>query len=210
VAPDLPVMVLTSRRIVLMRNFTVLIVSVFVFGALALGQAEPKPIEVPNTEFYGGYAYQYADTSGNNFVDVNSTSLNGFAIEFSRYPHSKLGYTIDVSWGTNGSVDPTGISYSRTTYMVGPAYRLHQFGFLTPSLHVLGGVVHDKFSEPTNLPSTFNQTDLDFSAAAGATFDGTLSRHLAVRIAQVDYLYTHLYGTSQSSFRYTGGVVVRF
>lgn len=203
-----------------MRKLTVLFISVLVFSALALAQMEPKPLVVPNTELFFGYAFQHAGTSGSNLVkingvntdlvDVSSTNLNGFAIEFSHYLHSKFGYTIDVYRGSNKSVDRTGIKYVRTSFMAGPTYRLNQMGFFTPSVHLLGGVDHDDFSVPTTLPSTFDQKDLDFAALAGVTLDGNLSRRLAVRLAQVDYLYTHHYGTSQSSFRYAGGVVLRF
>jgi hypothetical protein len=143
-------------------------------------------------------------------VNVNSTNLNGFAFEFTHYLHSKFGYTIDVARGSNSAVDPTGIKYTRTSYLAGPSYRLHNIAFLTPSVHVLAGVDHDDFTIPTTLPSQFDQKDLNFAALGGVTFDGNLSAHLAVRLAQVDYLYTHHYGTNQSSFRYAGGLVVRF
>jgi hypothetical protein len=46
--------------------------------------------------------------------------------------------------------------------------------------------------------------------AAGATVDGNLSRHLGIRLAQVDYVITDHYSSIQSGFRYTGGVVIRF
>jgi hypothetical protein len=192
-------------------------VFVLAFAALAMAQMEPKPFEVPNTEIFVGYAYQYADTSGANvavpsfgLVNATSTNLNGVAFEFSHYFHSRLGFTIDLARGSNSAVDSTGIKYSRTSYMAGPTYRLHEIAFLTPSVHVLAGFDHDDFTIPTNLPSTFDQKDLNFAAAAGVTLDANLSRHLAVRMAQVDYLYTHHYGDNQSSFRYCGGVVIRF
>jgi hypothetical protein len=203
-----------------MRKFTASFVFVLVFGAFALAQMEPQPLVVPNTELFLGYTFQHADTSGSNLVqvggvptnlvNVDSVNLNGFAFEFSHYLPSKFGFTIDIARGSNSKVDSTGIKYVRTSYLAGPSYRLRQWGFLTSSVHVLAGVDHDDFTIPTTLPSTFDQTDLNFAAAAGVSFDGNLSRHLAVRLAQVDYLYTHHYGTNQSSFRYAGGVVARF
>jgi hypothetical protein len=191
-----------------MRKFTILLVSLLAFGAFALAQMEPKPMEIPKTEFFLGYAYQRAGTSGSNVVD--STNLNGFAFEFSHYFHSNnLGYTVDISRGSNKAVDSTGIKYVRTSYLAGPTYRLHGAGFFTPSVHALAGIDHDDFTVPqTN--TTIDYKSNDFAAAAGVSFDGNLSRHLAVRIAQVDYLYTHHYGTNQSSFRYSGGIVARF
>jgi hypothetical protein len=199
-----------------MRKCIVFLVFVLAFAACAMAQIEPPRLEAPKTEFFLGYAYQRADTSGSNLpgnglVNVSSTNLNGFAFEFSHYLHGKFGYTVDVARGSNSAVDSTGIKYLRTSYMAGPTYRLHEIGFFTPSIHVLAGVDHDSFTIPSPaIASTFTQTDLAFAAAAGVTFDANLSRHLAVRLAQVDYLYTQHYSTNQSSFRYSGGVVVRF
>ncbi len=78
-----------------MRKFAASFVFVLVFGAFALAQMEPQPLVVPNTELFLGYAYQHADTSGSNLVqiggvptnlvNVDSTNLNGFAFEFSHY-----------------------------------------------------------------------------------------------------------------------------
>jgi hypothetical protein len=199
-----------------MRKLTVLLASILVLSAYAAAQMERKPMEIPKTELFIGYAYQHADTSGTyagtqTIVSTESTNLNGFAFEFSRYVHGNLGYTIDLARDSNKSVDSTGLRYVRTSYMGGPSYRLHQHGFLTPSVHVLAGVDHGVFTVPEpNIGTSFTYANTEFAAAGGVTFDGNLSRHLAMRLAQVDYLYTHHYGTNQSSFRYAGGVVVRF
>lgn len=194
-----------------MRKFTVLVLSIIVFGAFASAQLEPQTVAVPKTEVYVGYTFQRAGVSGYNIpdVNVNSTNLNGFAIGFSHYLHSNLGYMVDISRGTNSAVDSTGIKYVRWTYMAGPTYRLHNFLFFTPSVHALAGFDRDDFTVPQGF-TVLDYTNTDFAAAAGVTFDGNLSRHMALRLAQLDYLYTHNYGANQSSFRYTGGLVVRF
>lgn len=191
-----------------MRKFTVLLASVFAFGAIAMAQMEPKPLEVPKTEAYFGYDYQYADTTGSSIV--NSTNLNGFALEFSHYMHSNnFGLTLDISHASNSRVDSTGIKYSRSDYMAGPTYRFRSVGFFTANVHALAGFDRGNFTVPeTSTELSYQNTD--FAAAAGVTVDGNLSRHLGIRLAQVDYLYTHHNNAGQNSFRYTGGVVVRF
>ena len=200
-----------------MRKFAAVFMSVLFCGAFAMAQLEPKLFEVPKTELSIGFAYQHADLSGsfaptNDIVTENSTGLKGFAIEFSHYMYRNLGFTVDVARNSNKAVDSTGIGYVRTTYLAGPSYRLHRYGFFSPSVHVLAGVDHGTFTVPNGPPNgtvlTFGDTD--FAAAAGGTLDGNLTKHLAIRLAQVDYLYTHNYGANQSSFRYVGGVVVRF
>ncbi len=200
-----------------MRKFTALVFCVVALGALALAQIQQPAVQTPRSELFVGYAFQHADTSGRDLAtraggfDVNSTNLNGFAFEFSHYWHSNFGLTVDFSRDSNGAVDSTGTEYVRSTYMAGPSYRLHKNLFLfTPSVHALAGLDHDNFTVPNSSGGVFNLTDTNFAAAGGVSFDGTLSRHLAVRVAQLDYLYTRNYGTHQSSFRYCGGVVVRF
>jgi hypothetical protein len=200
-----------------MRKFAAVFVFVLVCGAFAMAQLEQNIFEVPKSEVSVGYAYQHAGLSGslvptNGNVTETSTGLNGIAVEFSHYMHGNLGFTIDFAWDKNNSVDPTGIGYTRTSYLAGPSYRLHRHGFFSPSIHVLGGADHGKFTVPAGVAAStvFTYTNTDFAIAGGGTVDGNLTPHVAIRLAQVDYLYTHNYGSNQSSFRYVGGIVVRF
>ncbi len=197
---------------IFMRKLTVLVLSVLALGAFAVAQMEPQPLVVPKTELSVGYTFQYIGLSGYNLPGVNSsnTTLNGFAIEFSHYFRGNFGFTADYSRGSNNYVDNTGIKYTRSTYMAGPSYRLPNFLFFTPSVHALAGLDHDDFTIPESTPTVLDFRNTDFSGAAGVTFDGNLSKHIAVRLAQLDYLYSHNYGSGQSSFRYTGGLVIRF
>jgi hypothetical protein len=196
-----------------MRKFTVLFAFILVFGAFALAQMEPKPIEVPKTELFLGYSFQHADTSGSDIAD--STNLNGFAFDYAHYFHSSklgnLGYMFEIGRGSNSKVDSTGIKYTRVTYLGGPTYRVHNFGFVTAAVHALAGVDHGDFTVPyANTATVIDYTDTAFAIGGGVSVDGNLSRHIAIRLAQVDYLYTNHNSTNQSSFRYAGGVVVRF
>jgi len=199
-----------------MRKFAAVFLFVLFCGVFALAQQEPL-FAVPKNEIYFGYAYEHASLNGglagtNGLVTDTSSGLNGFDIEYShylKYLHGNLGYTIDFSRNSNGAIDPTGIGYSNETYVAGPTYRLHRYGFFSPSIHVMAGGAHSKFTVPSE-GTKFFFTDTDFAALAGGSLDGNLTPHIAIRLAQVDYDYTHHYGTSQSSFRYLGGVVIRF
>lgn len=199
-----------------MRKFAAVFLFVLVGGVFAMAQTAPL-FAVPKNEISLGYAYEHASLNGgfagtDGLVTDSSASLHGFAGEFSHYMHymnGNLGYTVDFSYDTNSKVDPTGIGYSTQTYEAGPTYRLHRYGFFSPSIHVLAGASRSKFTVPSN-GTKFFFTDTDFAALAGGTLDGNLTPHIAIRLAQVDYDYSHHYGTSQSSFRYLGGVVFRF
>jgi hypothetical protein len=198
-----------------MRKLIVVIVSVLVLGAFALAQVEPKPLEVPKTELFIGYAYEHADTSGSSGVvtstDVSSINLNGFSFEFAHYfRNSNLGFMVDVARISKSRVDSTGIKYVSTSYLAGPSYRFHKTGFFIANVHALAGVDHAEFTVPENNPTSLDFKNTDFSAAAGVGVDANLSRHVGIRVAQVDYVYSNHYNTNQGSFRYTGGVVLRF
>jgi hypothetical protein len=204
-----------------MRKFTAVFLFVLFCGVFALAQTEPAEpaelsnhFEVPKTEISFGYAYQHASLNGgfaatDDLVTDSSTGLNGFAVEFSHYFHGNLGYTIDVSRTSKKAIDPTGIGYVSESFVAGPSYRLHRYGFFTPSIHVLAGADHATFNVPAS-GAVFSFTNTDFAALAGGALDGNLTPHIAIRLAQVDYDYTHHYGANQSSFRYLGGVVIRF
>jgi hypothetical protein len=199
-----------------MRKFAAVFLFVLIVGVFAMAQKAPL-FAVPNNEISFGYAYQHASLDGGftgtgGLVTESSAGLKGFGVEFSHYTHylhGNLGYTVDFSFDTNKAVDPTGIGYSDESYTAGPTYRLHRYGFFSPSIHVLAGASHSKFTVPSN-GTNFLFTDTDFAALAGGALDGNLTPHIAIRLAQVDYDYTHHYGSSQSSFRYLGGVVFRF
>jgi hypothetical protein len=199
-----------------MRKFAAVFMFVFFCGVFAMAQQVPL-FAVPKTEISFGYAYQHASFNGGlvgteNLVTDTSAGLNGFAVQFSHYLHNlngNLGYMIDVSRDSNKAVDPSGIGYVNESYVAGPTYRLHRYGFFSPSVHVLAGVSHATFNVPAN-GTTFSFTDTDFAALAGGTLDGNLTPHIAIRLAQFDYDYTHHYGANQSSFRYLGGIVIRF
>jgi hypothetical protein len=198
-----------------MRKFVVVLAVILGCGAFAAAQMEQKPFEVPGSELFIGYAHEYANISGSyagtlNTVNGHSTGLNGFAFEAGHYLHNNLGFIIDIARESNSKVDSTGVGYVRTSYLGGLGYRLRNYGFFSPSVHVLGGVDHGEFTVEENLPSKFTFINTEAAVAAGATLDGNLSHHVAIRMAQVDYLYTHHYGTNQNSFRYAGGLVVRF
>jgi peptidoglycan-associated lipoprotein len=194
-----------------MRKFAAVFMFILVCGVFAVAQMEPTLFEIPKTEVSVGYAYQHAGSINpiNESGTINSTGLTGFAFEFSHYFYGNLGLTIDIARDSNKAVDPEGDGYVRTTYVGGPTYRLHRYGFFSPSLHVLAGVDRATINIAAG-SAVLSAHDTDFAALAGGTLDGNLTKHLAIRLAQVDYLYTHNYGTNQSSYRYLGGIVFRF
>jgi hypothetical protein len=197
-----------------MRKIAAAVLWILCFGAFAFGQEGAKEFRVPNSEISASFAYEHAGLAGSSApthgaVRQGSANLHDFAFGFSHYFYGRAGFTAEIAHVSNSAIDPTGISYVRTSFLAGPTVRLHRYGFFSPSVHVLGGVDRATFTVP-NVGSTFTFQNTDFAIAGGGTVDGNLSPRLAVRLAQVDYLYTHHYGTGQSSFRYLAGLVFRF
>jgi uncharacterized protein YcfL len=200
-----------------MRKFTVVVISVFFMAACAAAQMANTRFDIPRNEMYIGYAFEQSQTSGisklsGGDVDVDSTSLNGVAFEYAHYMQDHLGFILDLAHESNSKVDSTGIKLTHSSYMAGPAYRVHHWGFFSASVHGMGGVEHSVFTSPQSGQGNFSIVYDSWSGAAavGATVDGNLSPHVGVRLAQVDYVYTHHYSSNQNTFRYSGGVVFRF
>jgi len=166
---------------------------------------------------YIGYAFEHSQTSGisklsQGDVNVDSTSLNGVAFEYAHYLQNHLGFILDLAHESKSKVNSTGIKLTHSSYMAGPAYRVHHWGFFSASVHALGGVEHSVFTSPQGGPGNFSivYDSWGGAAAAGGAVEGNLSPHIGVRLAQVDYVFAHHYSSNESSFRYSGGVVFRF
>jgi opacity protein-like surface antigen len=92
---------------------------------------------------------------------------------------------------------------------------------LTPFVHALFGVSTFHFNAPAFGGSpAFSESDNAFSFAFGGGLDWKVTRHIAIRLAQVDYQQTRLLHTiavqslvspdNQNNFKYSGGIVIRF
>jgi opacity protein-like surface antigen len=181
--------------------------------------------ESTTTEIFGGYSL--LRNSGNN--------LNGWNAQGTMNVMPHLGITADVSgnYQTVGSLSPmSGTFFSANqrlyNFLVGPRLstafdRFSVFG------HTLFGVAHSSLGAGVTLPiiggvSRRLTSANSFAMALGGGVDIEISRHLAIRAGQLDYLYTRFNPTDaistgffsnslsghQNSFRYSTGIVFRF
>jgi opacity protein-like surface antigen len=181
--------------------------------------------ESTTTEIFGGYSL--LRNSGNN--------LNGWNAQGTMNVMPHLGITADVSgnYQTVGSLSPmsgTFFSVNQRLYnfLIGPRLstafdRFSVFG------HTLFGVAHSSLGAGVALPiiggvSRRLTSANSFAMALGGGVDIEISRHLAIRAGQLDYLYTRFSPTDaistgffsnslsghQNSFRYSTGIVFRF
>jgi hypothetical protein len=180
--------------------------------------------ETPKAAIFGGYSF--LRNSGNN-----SQGWDGQAtFNFNRY----LGVTADVGGNfrtiASFSLLP-GLSASANqrlyTFLFGPTVTAN-FGRSAVFGHALFGAARASSSAGIGLPiiggiSTGLSNATAFAMAFGGGIDIGISRHVAIRAAQIDYVRTQFnsldaltagFSTStrgaQNSYRYSGGIVFRF
>jgi len=186
--------------------------------------ARPAGSEIETrATIFGGYSYLRNNSNGFRGWEGQGT------FNFNRY----LGVTADLS-GT--SVTPFG--FSALGFSAGTYQRLNNYLFgptITANLgrsvvfgHALFGEAHSSLGAGVSVPiiggiSTGITSANAFAMAFGGGIDVGLTRHLAIRAVQVDYLRTQFnatdalsnglsssLGNRQNSFRYSSGIVFRF
>jgi hypothetical protein len=178
-----------------MRNY-ILAGLILLTASFARAQSDSK------VDVFGGYSYFNQDTNG----ATDRLNLNGWTASATYNFHKYLGATAEFS-GEYGS--PTIASVSTTdhqhTFLFGPTVNFLRTDKLTLFGHALFGVADSSLSV-----AGVSSTDNGFAMALGGGADYNLNKRFGVRLAQVDWMRTSVFGTDQNNFRYSGGVVVHF
>jgi opacity protein-like surface antigen len=91
-------------------------------------------------------------------------------------------------------------------YLFGPRVTYRSYGRLAPFAHVLFG--GERFTaSATGLGSASSNS---FALALGGGADYNLRGHFAIRLIQVEYLYTNFGGVRQNNARIEAGIVYRW
>lgn len=170
--------------------------------------------DAPRAEIFGGYQFVRAN-SGVQIGGIDTFALNGWNGSLSGYFNRYVGITTDIA-GTYGtpkvqfpSVGEIGVNTHLYTFMAGPVLRAANKSPFQPFAHVLFGGAH--VSGSVDAPGvSVSGSDTGFAWAAGGGLDFKLLPLIGIRPVQVDFLQTHIGGNSQSNFRYSAGVVLRF
>jgi len=164
--------------------------------------------EAPKAEVFGGYSYMRQD--GGDFGGIN---MNGWNASFNYNLSNVLGLKADFSGHYKNDVFVTSINGRRVagdtsdfTFLFGPQFTLRKYGKITPFAHTLFGGVRGKTK--VSIPGTvISDTDTVFGAALGGGVDLKLSRNLAFRMIQADYLLTRSNGQTGNNLRISTGLV---
>jgi opacity protein-like surface antigen len=150
-------------------------------------------------EVFAGYQWTSVDVGSG----VSRQNFNGWDAALSGYFNKNVGITADFSgnYKTVGGAD-----VKVYTYMFGPTFRA-PMEKATPFVHALFGAAHASASA-----SGFGGIGSDnaFAYAIGGGLDYDVSKNVAVRVGQFDFLGTRFSSETQKNFRYSGGIVFKF
>jgi len=182
-----------------MRKFVCLLGLVFLFSFTAAAQ------DVPKIDLFAGYSFLHTSPG----ISVPSFNANG-GVASAAFNFTNWGsLVLEVGGIHTSNINGADVDATAITYMAGPKISLFHRSKFTPFAQALFGFV--------NTNPGFNFTTLnhnDFAMSPGVGLDWNATRHLGIRLGQMDYLLTRIpTSTNQvnwNNFRYSAGVILRF
>lgn len=172
-----------------------------VFGFALLASVAAQAQETRGMEVSGQYQY-IRIYPGQGAPSANCQGAGGtFAANVNRW----VGLVGDVGFCKVTGL-PSGTSSHEVNYLFGPRFAYRNYGRVTPYAQVLFGGITASASV-TGFGSASNNA---FAMTFGGGADFQVSRHLAFRAIQLEYLYTHFSGAKQNNLRLQSGLVYRF
>ncbi|MBZ5535793.1 MAG: hypothetical protein LAO31_07550 [Acidobacteriia bacterium] len=155
--------------------------------------------ETPQAEVSVGYSYIHVGSiSSNASTGVPPTiNLHGADLSISGNLNEWLGVVADLGYyHSSGFVVPV----NSVSYLFGPRLSYRKNERVTPFFQTLFGGFHTNSGVKDNA----------FAMTVGGGVDVKVSRSVAIRAAQAEYMLTRSFGDTQHNFRFSAGVVFRF
>ena len=160
--------------------------------------------DYPKVELFGGYTYNHQSIGGTGFnfnggsasVAFNFTPVFGLVGDFAPYHNNT-----------------SSVSTTQFTYLFGPKFAFRGNEHVSPFFHILFGGAHDSSSFSSSPTSSSSSSGNAFAMALGGGLDTKVSPHVAIRVAQVDYLLTKFQDDQdnrQNNVRVSAGIVFRW
>lgn len=186
-----------SERDGLPPKRTAISIAFFLFFLLATSSLL-RAQQFPRYEVFGGYSFLRHDTPSIGFADYSN--LNGWNAEAA----------VNITYSWSAAIDLSGYYGSKQNaynFMIGPQYsfRREKSKFFA---HLLIGKAQDTVTIKSAVRSGFESVGR--AVAAGGGFDWDWSPRITFRVAQADYLNTHVFGNSQNDIRVSTGVILHF
>jgi hypothetical protein len=184
------------RRIHLLTVFAIVLVFTSVFVSAQ---------DAPKAEIFGGYS----------FLRNGGETFHGWNGQLTGNYNSWFGITADISGNYKSqSVTIPGVGEIKAdmdyyNFLFGPklTYRTERYEVFT---HGLIGASHLKAGGSVSGIGGASGSDTGLGAGFGGGLDYKLNDKFAVRVAQIDGIWSRFGGTWTGNFRYSGGVVIRF
>jgi len=218
------------------RNATLAVTAIILLGLSAWSQTESssrKSVEFPRVELAVDYSFaRYSPSAaytqghslngGGGSVQYNINDVIGLKMDLQGYGSNETDFTIplNVFFPSGGSGKVQGNLF---TYMFGPeiklrAHRFHPFG------HILFGAAHsnvygnavNQICQQISGTCSFSKapTGDAFAMAFGGGVDISISKTIAFRPGEVDYLLTRFNNQftngNQNNLRYSVGIIFSF
>jgi opacity protein-like surface antigen len=157
----------------------------------------------PRVEFFGGPSWGHLDHTGISIAGLKDNYW-GWVASGNFNMNKWIGLKADIS-GHYGDVVP-GTRANSYSFLFGPQLSIRG-EHATPFAHALFGF---------NRVASSGASDTAFAMAFGGGLDINVSKILAVRLGQLDWLHTRHDARSlggrefQNNIRYAGGIVLRF
>lgn len=218
-----------------MRVRAILASAILCLPVVGMAQSRESSQVPSRGTVYGGYSLLHANNNLNFSSDFinSSNNFNGWegqgTFNFARH----FGVTADLTGNSNQLAGFSALGFSAGVrqhvheYLFGPTVST-SFGKSSVFAHALFGAAHSSLDAGASLPlvgglSAPIASSTAFAMAFGGGIDIGITRHFAIRAAQIDFVRTNFntldalasgFGANtnnrQNTFRYSGGVVWRF
>lgn len=190
------------------KSFLLLVVLVFMLPQFARAQ------RFQGMEVSGGFSYlrdNLSSTYSPFYFPLTpfgrDFSLNGWQVSITEKAADWIGLTQEFG-GNYGTKNLLGADNRFSTFSIlsGPRFYYPGLKGVTPYAHALFGYGQ---TSVTLKPQNFKSTSSSYAMAFGGGLDVKVSKGLAIRLFQVDYYRTSLFGSSQNNARLSAGIVFR-
>jgi len=178
-----------------MRNLLILLGLILILAGPACAQDYPK------AEISGDYMYIRANPGGG----ASGQNCHGADGNIAGNLNDWFGVVGDFG-GCRVTGLPSGVSAHAFTYLFGPRVSYRNSSPLTPFAQLLFG--GERATASVSGVGSGSNNSFAFSLGGGA--DYRWNEHIAIRVIQVESLYTHFGGVRQNNARIEAGIVFRF
>lgn len=171
----------------------------------------------PKIDLFTGYTFSHYSLGGNqSSSNSNNQSSGGTGLNFNG-GSSSIVVNFTPVFGLVGDFgiyhnNTSGVGTNQFTYLFGPQFAIRGNDRFTPFFHVLMGGAHQSERSSVSSNSSSNSGNA-FAVAAGGGLNVHVSPHIAIRVAQIDYLLTKFQDgrdDRQNNVRVSAGVVFRW